>query len=151
MSKPKVLIASDHAGVDTKHELVRLMNSLELEAVDLGPFDTTPVDYPDFAQELARRVVAGEGAWGVLICGSGIGMSIAANKVLGARAALVSDPYSARMAREHNDANILVLGARVIGPELMRENIEAFARASFTPGNDGRHARRVAKLNAPLP
>jgi RpiB/LacA/LacB family sugar-phosphate isomerase len=78
-------------------------------------------------------------------------MSIAANKVVGARAALVSDPYSARMAREHNDANILVLGARVIGPELMRENIEAFARAAFTPGNDGRHARRVAKLNAPLP
>ena len=125
MSKPKVLIASDHAGVDTKRDLVRLLNALELEAVDLGPFDTTPVDYPDFAQELARRVVAGEGEWGVLICGSGIGMSIAANKVVGARAALVSDPYSARIAREHNDANILVLGARVIGPELMRENIEA--------------------------
>ena len=146
MSKPKVLIASDHAGVDTKRDLVRLLNALELEAVDLGPFDTTPVDYPDFAQELARRVVAGEGAWGVLICGSGIGMSIAANKVVGARAALVSDPYSARMAREHNDANILVLSALEIDADQTRSILDVWLRTEF---EGGRHEPRVKKMDNP--
>jgi ribose 5-phosphate isomerase B len=147
MAKRRVLVASDHAGVAIKAEIVRLVESLGFEAVDLGPTETTPVDYPDYARELATAVVAGQGAWGILICGSGIGMSIAANKVAGARAALVSEPYSARMAREHNDANILVIGARVIGPEMIRAVIEVFAATPFTPGDDGRHARRVAKLN----
>lgn len=142
----RVLIAADHAGVDTKDELSAYLRSLGFDVVDLGPQSTDSVDYPDFAHTLARAIVAGEGQWGVLICGSGIGMSIAANKVPGARAALVHEAYTARMAREHNDANIVVLGARVIGPEIMKECLASFARTPFEPGNDGRHARRVAKL-----
>lgn len=142
----RVLIASDHAGVDTKSELSAYITSLGFDVVDLGPQSTEAVDYPDFAHRLAQAVVAGEGAWGVLICGSGIGMSIAANKVVGARAALVHEAYTARMAREHNDANIVVLGARVIGPEIMKACLDVFARTPFEPGNDGRHARRVTKL-----
>lgn len=146
-SQPKrVLIASDHAGVETKSELSDYLVSLGFDVVDLGPDSKEAVDYPDFAHRLARAVVAGEGAWGVLICGSGIGMSIAANKVPGARAALVHEAYTARMAREHNDANIVVLGTRVIGPEIMKECLHAFARTPFEPGNDGRHQRRVSKL-----
>lgn len=143
-----VLIAADHAGVAVKAELVAFLASLGLEARDLGPHDTTPCDYPDFAHELARAVVAGQGRWGILICGSGIGMSIAANKIPGARAALCHDGYTARMARQHNDANVLVLGARVLGPEILRECIREFAANSFTPGDDGRHQRRVSKLEA---
>lgn len=141
-----VLIAADHAGVDVKRDLGAFLASLGYDVRDLGPHDTTSVDYPDYAHRLAERVASGDGAWGVLICGSGIGMSIAANKVPGARAALVHEAYTARMAREHNDANIVVLGARVLGPELMRECLRVFARTAFTPGDDGRHRRRVDKL-----
>lgn len=142
----RVLIASDHAGVDTKAELASFLQAQGFDVVDFGPQSKESVDYPDFAHRLANAVVKGEGAWGVLICGSGIGMSIAANKVSGARAALVHEAYTARMAREHNDANIIVLGARVIGPEIMKECLLSFARTPFDPGNDGRHARRVAQL-----
>lgn len=142
----RVLIASDHAGVETKSELSDFLQSLGFDVMDLGPQSKESVDYPAFAQRLAKAVVAEEGAWGVLICGSGIGMSIAANKVSGARAALVHEAYTARMAREHNDANIVVLGARVIGPEIMKECLLSFANTPFDPGNDGRHARRVSQL-----
>jgi ribose 5-phosphate isomerase B len=144
--RPTVLIAADHAGVATKAELSRFVEELGFTVRDLGPHDTTPCDYPGFAHALARAVVAGEGAWGILICGSGIGMSIAANRIAGARAALAHDAYTARMARNHNDANILVLGARVLGPDLLRDCIREFARSPFTPGDDGRHARRVAAI-----
>jgi ribose 5-phosphate isomerase B len=142
----KVLIASDHAGVAVKADVVRYLASLGHQVVDLGPESTESVDYPEFAHRLGRAVVDGQGDWGVLVCGSGIGMSIAANKVPGVRAALANDPYCARMAREHNDANVLVFGARVIGPEMIREVVRAFAGADFTPGDDGRHRRRVDKI-----
>lgn len=142
----RVMIASDHAGVDSRADLVRHLESRGLDVTDLGPESYDSVDYPDFAHELARRVVAGDADWGVLVCGSGIGMSIAANKVAGARAALVHEAYTASMARQHNDANIVVLGARVLGPEIMKACLDAFAAADFTPGDDGRHARRVAKI-----
>lgn len=142
----RVAIAADHAGVTTKSDLTKYLASLNLEVIDLGPHDTTPCDYPEFAHTLARYVVEGNAAWGVLICGSGIGMSIAANKVSGARAALVHDAYTARMARNHNDANILVLGARVLGPDILRDCIREFSAAPFTPGDDGRHQRRVEKI-----
>lgn len=142
----RVLIASDHAGVEIKTELSAFLESLGLEVEDLGPHDTTSVDYPNYAHRLAQAVVQSDDAWGVLICGSGIGMSIAANKVPGARAALVHEDYTARMAREHNDANIVVLGARVLGPEIMKACLRAFAQTPFDPGDDGRHARRVAKI-----
>jgi len=144
----RVYIASDHAGVQTKSELCAFLESLGLHVEDLGPHDTTSVDYPEFAHLLARTVVDDANAWGVLICGSGIGMSIAANKVPGARAALVHEAYTAQMAREHNNANIIVLGARVIGPEIMKSCLRAFAQTPFDGGSDGRHARRVAKLEA---
>lgn len=140
------MIASDHAGVDVRADLKRYLESLGLDVLDLGPESYDSVDYPDFAHDLARRVVGGEADWGVLVCGSGIGMSIAANKVPGARAALVHEAYTARMAREHNDANIVVLGSRVLGPEIMKACLDAFASAEFTPGDDGRHARRVQKI-----
>lgn len=141
-----VFIASDHAGVDVKQWLGAYVASLGYEVNDLGPHETTSVDYPDFAHALAHRVVASPGSWGVLICGSGIGMSIAANKVSGCRAALCAEPYSAAMAREHNDANVIVLGARVLGPELLKACVKQFANTAFTPGDDGRHLRRVEKL-----
>lgn len=144
----RVFIASDHAGVQTKADLCAFLESLGLQVTDLGPQDTQSVDYPDFAHLLARTVVEDNDAWGVLICGSGIGMSIAANKVPGARAALVHEAYTAQMAREHNNANIVVLGARVIGPEIMKACLRAFAQTPFDGGDDGRHARRVAKLEA---
>lgn len=145
----RVLIAADHAGVDVKRELTSYLQDLGLVVVDLGPHDKTSVDYPDYARLLATAVVEGEGAWGVLICGSGIGMSIAANRVAGARAALVHDEYTARMAREHNDANVVVLGARVLGPDILRACLRTFATTAFTPGDDGRHARRVAGIELP--
>ncbi|MCB9507131.1 MAG: ribose 5-phosphate isomerase B [Myxococcales bacterium] len=139
----RVLIASDHAGVDTKADVAALLRSLGHEVVDLGPASRDAVDYPQFAHLLGHAVVDGQGDWGVLVCGSGVGMSIAANKVAGVRAALANDPYSARMAREHNDANVLVFGARVIGPEMIKEVVRSFAAGAFTPGDDGRHRRRV--------
>jgi ribose 5-phosphate isomerase B len=142
----RVAIASDHAGVAVKAELCEFLSSLGYTPVDLGPETTESVDYPDFAHRLANSVVAGNEQWGILICGTGIGMSIAANKVPGARAALCMEPFSASMARNHNDANVLVLGARVTGPELMRAIIRSFASSPFTPGDDGRHLRRVQHI-----
>lgn len=146
MQGVRVSIASDHAGVAVKAELVEFLSSIGLQPIDLGPQSTESVDYPGFAHTLARHVVDNQSDWGILICGTGIGMSIAANKVSGARAALCTEPFSASMARNHNDANILVLGARVTGPELMRAIIRSFAAADFTPGDDGRHARRVQRI-----
>lgn len=148
VSSTKVLIASDHAGVDTRAELVAFLKGKGHDVVDLGPESKSSVDYPDFAHRLAAAVVEEEGAWGVLVCGSGIGMSIAANKVKGARAALVHNSYTARMAREHNDANVVVLGARVVGIEVMKACLDAFSATSFDPGDDGRHARRVGKIES---
>ena len=142
----KVLIASDHAGVAVKSDVSDLLRSLGHEVRDLGPETNQSVDYPDFAHRLSDGIVQNDADWGVLVCGTGIGMSIAANKVSGVRAALANDPYSARLAREHNDANVLVFGARVIGPEMIKEVVKAFAVGRFIPGDDGRHRRRVSKI-----
>lgn len=142
----RIAIAADHAGVDVKANLAQWLRDAGHDVEDLGPLDTQSVDYPDFAHRLARHVVDGHAERGVLLCGSGIGMAIAANKVPGARAALVHDAYTARMARQHNDANIVVLGARILGPDLLRECIALFLEEAFTPGDDGRHRRRVDKL-----
>lgn len=140
-----VYIASDHAGVDSKAMLAEFLRRLGYSTEDLGPTTTDSVDYPDFAHLLGEKVVK-SGHWGVLVCGSGIGMSIAANKVPGVRAALVHDAYTAAMARAHNDANVVVLGARVLGPDVMKSCLTAFTESHFDPGDDGRHARRVKKL-----
>ncbi len=142
-----VAIASDHAGVDLKSFLGVWLRAQDQIVLDLGPADTRPVDYPSFARMVCDRVSKGEVPFGILICGSGIGMSIAANKLPGIRAALVNEPVSAALSRKHNNANVLCLGSRMIGPDLAAECIKAFLNTSFDPGDDGRHRRRVQMLS----
>lgn len=136
-------IASDHAGVELKAELFQWLKSKGFTVLDLGPADTQSVDYPGFAGITAERIARGDAGLGVLICGSGIGMSIAANKVDGCRAAMISEPVSAGLARKHNNANVLCLGARMIGRDMALKCLEAFVSTDFDPGDDGRHRRRV--------
>ena len=142
----KIAVGSDHAGYDAK---VRLMDRLEARGVtieDVGTDSLVSVDYPDFAFEVGSRVASGACDLGLLVCGSGIGMAIAANKIAGVRAATCVDPYSAAMARRHNDANVLCMGERVVGQGLARAVLEAFLAAEF---EGGRHARRVGKIELP--
>lgn len=141
----KVAIGSDHGGFDLKETVAGVIRELGYEVVDMGVHDRTSVDYPDYAAKVAAAVVAKECELGVLICGTGIGMSIAANKIHGIRAALCNEIFSAQMAREHNDANILCLGARVVGPSVAEGIVRAYLTSSFA---GGRHANRVAKLTA---
>ncbi len=136
----KVLIACDHGGLELKVQLVGDLASWGHEVLDLGVHSSESVNYPDLALKLCRSLVAGEGELGVLVCGTGIGMSIAANKVSGVRAALVGDCYSARMAREHNNANVVCLGGRVLGPDRAGAVLKAFMEARF---EGGRHQRRL--------
>jgi len=139
----KYYIATDHAGVDFKAFIKQLLQTKGHEVIDLGPMSTDRVDYPDYAKKLAQSVLEDEGSLGVLICGSGIGMSIAANKVTGIRAALCHDAYTARMGRAHNDANVLCIGARIVGEGVAESIIDAWCEGEF---EGGRHADRVAKL-----
>ncbi len=138
-----VLFASDHAGVVLRKELVRHAAGRGLDAVDLGPDTPASVDYPDFAHELARRLLAGEADRGVLVCGTGLGMSMTANRHAGLRAALCHDAFTAEAARRHNDANVLCLGARTTGPGVALQILDLFLT---TPFDGGRHARRVGKI-----
>jgi ribose 5-phosphate isomerase B len=142
----RVALGSDHAGVSLKDNLKPLIERLQAKITDLGTNGPASVDYPDFAHTLARGVAEKRFDVGILVCGTGIGMSIAANRHREIRAALCTDPYSARMTRLHNDANVLCLGARVIGEGLAEEIVTAFLTTSF---EGGRHAGRVAKLNPP--
>ncbi len=140
----KVAFGCDHAGFPLKAEALAALGDRGLEVLDLGTGSAeVSVDYPDFAHAVASRLTSGEVSLGVLVCGSGVGMSMAANRHLGVRAVVCSEPYSARMARLHNDANVLCFGARVVGPGLARALIDAFLDASF---EGGRHARRVARI-----
>ncbi len=139
-----ILIASDHGGYALKEDLKGFLRELGHEVRDLGPDNRDPVDYPEFGVELARRVARGEAERGILLCGTGIGMSIVANKIPGVRAALVCDAYSARMAREHNDANVLVIGGRTTDPAKAREMVRTWLEARF---QGGRHARRIAQIH----
>jgi ribose 5-phosphate isomerase B len=139
----KVVIASDHAGVALKAELVAALRSWGLDTVDLGPDSTASVDYPDFAQRVTDAIGRGDAALGVLVCGSGIGMSIAANKRPGIRAALCHHELEATLARQHNDANVLCLGSRFTGSALALAIAQAFVKGQF---EGGRHQQRVAKL-----
>jgi len=143
----RIAIASDHGGFELKEELKKTLVDDELEIVDLGA-DTaaTSVDYPDYAVALCEELLAGRAALGILVCGTGIGMSIAANRRRGIRAALCTDPYMARMAREHNDANVLCLGGRVVGAALALTIAREFLAGAFA---GGRHERRLAKIDAP--
>jgi ribose 5-phosphate isomerase B len=139
-----VAIAADHGGFDLKSILVPELRALGLEVLDLGTMNGDAVDYPDMARTLAQAMESGRAQRGVLICGTGIGMSIAVNRHRALRGALVHDALTARLARQHNDANVLVLGGRVLGPELAKDCLRTFFTTSF---DGGRHARRVAKLS----
>lgn len=139
----RVALGSDHAGLDLKEALAKRLVDLGHEVVDLGPFDHEPVDYPDYGAAVGRAVASGSAALGVACCGTGIGIAIAANKVPGVRAAVVHDVSSARLAREHNDANVLCLGARVVGPVVASDALEMFLATAFA---GGRHARRLEKI-----
>ncbi len=142
----RIAIAADHAGFALKQQLLPVLAEFGHEAIDLGTDTTDPVDYPDYAEAVADAVRDGRAERGVLICGSGVGASVAANKVPGIRAGLCHDTYSAHQGVEHDDMNVLVLGARVIGPELARELVGHFLSAGFS-GAD-RHRRRLAKVKA---
>jgi ribose 5-phosphate isomerase B len=141
-----VAIAADHAGYALKQELISSTRSLGHRVEDIGTHNQSPVDYPDVARDLGRAVLSGAAERGVLICGSGVGASVAANKLSGIRAGLCHDTYSARQGVEHDDMNVLVLGSRVIGVELARELVHAFLGARFS--EEERHRRRLAKINA---
>ncbi|KAB7707473.1 ribose 5-phosphate isomerase B [Bacillus aerolatus] len=141
----KIAIASDHGGVNIRKELKRLMDELGLEYEDFGCECGTSVDYPDYAILVAEKVASGEFDRGILVCGTGIGMSIAANKVKGIRCALVHDLFSAKATREHNDSNMLAMGERVIGPGLAREIAKVWLTTDF---EGGRHENRLGKIKA---
>ena len=148
MDKPeteKIAIASDHAGRELKDDIVAFLREEGYDVVDMGVNNDHSVDYPDYGIPVAERVSKGEFRRGVLICGTGVGMSILANKFPGIRAALVNDVYTARMVKEHNDANILVIGGRVVGKGLAREIVRIWIKAEF---QGGRHQRRLDKIRA---
>ena len=139
----KFFIATDHAGIDLKNYTVELLKGKGHEVIDLGPFTTDRVDYPDYAHKLCEEVLDDERTYGILICGSGIGMSMAANRHEGIRAALCHDAYTATVARGHNDANVLCFGERIVGKGVAESIIDAWIAGSF---DGGRHTGRVAKI-----
>ncbi len=142
----KIAIASDHAAFDLKSELAQNLRDWGHEVLDLGPDSADRVDYPDYGYKLAEAIACGDAEYGVALCGSGIGISMAVNRHPAARCALVSEPYSAALAREHNDANVIAMGARLTGPDMARTCLQTFLVAEF---QGGRHADRVAKLTEP--
>ncbi len=142
----KVVIGSDHAGFALKQQLDPFLRKAGYDLLDVGTYSTDPVDYPDIADALGREVLARDGSRGILICGSGVGVSVAANKIRGIRAGVCHDTYSAHQGVEHDDMNVIVLGARVIGVELARELVTAFLKANFT--HEERHERRLKKILA---
>lgn len=143
----RIAIASDHAAVALKGELAAWLREQGHDVLDLGTATDASVDYPDFGYRIARAIEDGDADRGVALCGSGIGISIAANRNPACRCALVSEPLSARLAREHNDANVIAMGARLVGPEMARACIETFLSTDFL---GGRHTRRVEKLSNPV-
>lgn len=140
----KVAIASDHAGFELKKLILDELKKGNHELIDLGAHDTTPSDYPDFARAVGRSITSGQAERGILVCGSGVGACVAANKIRGIRAGLLHDTYSAHQGVEHDDINVLCLGARVIGPMPALEIVRAFLSAKFT--HEERHARRLQKV-----
>jgi ribose 5-phosphate isomerase B len=138
-------LACDHGGFELKEELKAFLKSLGAEPIDMGTFTQDSVDYPDFGIPVAEKISRGELEKGILICGTGIGMSIVANKFRGVRAALVNDLYSSRFSREHTDANILVIGGRIVGKDLAKEIVRIWLQ---TPFAGGRHKRRLEKIEA---
>jgi len=142
----KLVIGSDHAGFELKNATGDLLRGLGHAVLDVGAFNQNPSDYPDFAEAVGRAVLEGKAERGVLICGSGVGASVAANKLLGIRAAVCHDTYSAQKGVEHDDMNVLVLGSRIVGVKLAEDLVRAFLGANFT--HEERHERRLAKVKA---
>jgi ribose 5-phosphate isomerase B len=142
----RIAIASDHAGFDMKSALAAWLREGGHDVLDIGPAHADRVDYPDYGYRLAAAIAAGQADRGIVLCGSGIGISIAVNRNPAARCAMVSEPLSARLAREHNDANVIALGARLIGIEMARACVTTFLETAFL---GDRHAARVAKLSSP--
>ena len=142
----KIVIGSDHAGFQLKNAMGDLIRSLGHSVLDVGAFNENPSDYPDFAEAVGRAVLDGKAERGVLICGSGIGASVAANKLVGIRAGICHDTYSGHQGVEHDNMNVLVVGSRIIGEKLAEDVVRAFLSANFT--NEERHVRRLAKVHA---
>ncbi|MEO3947207.1 ribose 5-phosphate isomerase B [Gorillibacterium sp. CAU 1737] len=140
----KIAMGADHAGYELKNKLAEVVKSLGHEVIDLGSNGPDSVDYPDYAAAVCGKVTAGAADKGVLICGTGIGMTIAANKVPGIRCALVHDLFSAKATREHNDSNVLAIGERVVGPGLAEEILRVWLSTDFSQGE--RHQGRIAKV-----
>jgi RpiB/LacA/LacB family sugar-phosphate isomerase len=142
----RIAVGADHAGFELKEVVAEFLREQKHEVLDLGTCDTKPVDYPDFAEAVGRAVLGGRADRGVLICGSGVGACVAANKLPGIRAGTCHDTYSAHQGVEHDDMNILVLGSRVIGTALAQELVGAYCHAVFS--HEERHVRRLAKIHA---
>src|SRR6516162_5779006 len=142
----RITIGSDHAGFELKQALVDFLRQNGHAVKDAGTSSTAPVDYPDFAEKVAQSLLAGECDRGIVLCGSGVGAAVAANKIPGIRAGICHDSYSAHQGVEHDDMNVLVLGSRVIGEMPAREIVDRFLGATFS--NEERHRRRLAKVNA---
>jgi ribose 5-phosphate isomerase B len=140
----KIAIGSDHAGFELKKELIEYITSLNHQYEDFGTYNEDSVDYPDFGIKVGRRVVNGECARGVLVCATGIGMSITVNKIKGIRAALCCNTMTAKLSRQHNDANILVLGAKIVEPDIAKEILRIFLETDFS--YEERHVRRLNKI-----
>lgn len=140
-----IAIGCDHGGFELKNEIIKHLEGKGIVIKDFGCYDTNSVDYPDIAKVVCDSVVSGESEKGILVCGTGIGMSIAANKVKGIRAALLSDTFSAKMTAAHNDSNVIALGGRVLGVELAKDIVDAYLSAEFM---GGRHQARVDKIMA---
>ena len=144
----RVAVACDHAGFPLKEVVIEAVLAAGHEVIDLGTFSTEPVDYPDYAKKIGETIQSGVAERGVLLCGSGVGASIAANKMNGVYSAVCHDTYSAHQGVEHDDMNVLALGSRIVGPELVRELVSTFLAARFLGNDPGqeRHKRRVGKV-----
>ncbi len=142
----KIAVASDHGGFALKADVIKAVTQAGHDVSDLGTFNADPVDYPDFAEKIGQAVTSGAVERGILLCGSGVGACIAANKIPGIYAGVCHDTYSAHQGVEHDNMNVLCLGARIIGPEVARELVQAFLSASFS--TEERHRRRVGKVLA---
>ncbi len=139
----KIAIGADHAGYETKEKIKRVLDEMGIEYEDLGTYSPEPVDYPDFGAAVGKKVAAGEADEGIVICGSGIGIAIAANKIKGIRAAQAWNEETARLARQHNNANVLAIGARVLSEEEIHKILKAWFETKF---EGGRHAKRIEKI-----
>jgi ribose 5-phosphate isomerase B len=140
----KIAIGADHGGFVLKNEIIQHLEASHIEIIDCGTYNCKSVDYPDYAVATAEKVTSGQADFGIVICGTGIGISISANKVNGIRCALCTDTYMARMARQHNDSNMLALGGRVLGGGLAGDIVDTFLSSGFETG--GRHQTRVGKI-----